>query len=625
MFLERVRRVALAILAFLAPFGVLVLSHAWMERAPLVFVSATVTRAGPPDGPTKSIELPYRSETEPDHAYYRYKATFRARGSPRAAVHIIPDDCVQRFVINGQRVPLDKVIWGTLCDYNEGFVVDVGRFLHSGENQFELTVENKQGIHGLEIQSTRTAEATGPRSIAVLVALIAACFVAVRLLPLPLSHQCIAALLLALAGWIRYRYVFDWHSPEFFAYSDMAGYVNHGRELARGEHHADQLVQPIGYPLVLALSLRAVGDFTLAYWVHVLASWGTVALSWRASARRWLGERAGLWVLGIAALHIPFVTLSGFFLAETLFAFQLALLFYGLSWFRFPWRSGHAFVLGLVYMSALWIKGHNTFFGPLVIAWMVGWALAHRRTGGRSLLRRLLGPTLAFCAAAAIVVASHAAYTRVYYGHAHLSAATAALNLVEGKCPAKRNYDSTGSGWLSPLFVQLGESDEKHWPRPFSDQSYFWSAGLDCIKQNPLVLLTSFRYVYYLFFDNQLWPSNTTDSAGLVRLSGMIYSGLLFPGILAGAAIVVRRPWRRSGLFVVLALSIVVCAFVFKSELRYRVPFDVVYIPLAVLGWSWVGARLRERLPVGKRARARRFQNAPRAESARDAGVASPS
>jgi hypothetical protein len=105
----------------------------------------------------------------------------------------------------------------------------------------------------------------------------------------------------------------------------------------------------------------------------------------------------------------------------------------------------------------------------------------------------------------------------------------------------------------------------------------------------------------------------------------MIYSGLLFPGILAGAAIVVRRPWRRSGLFVVLALSIVVCAFVFKSELRYRVPFDVVYIPLAVLGWSWVGARLRERLPVGKRARARRFQNAPRAESARDAGVASPS
>jgi len=588
----------LAILAFLAPVCVLVLWHAWMERSPLVFVSATVTQTGSPDGPTKSIELPYRIETEPDHAFYRYKATFRARGLPPADVRIIPDDCVQSILVNGHIVSLDKPVWGGICDYNEGFVLDIGRFLHSGDNQFELVVENKWGIHGLAIHSSRTAEANGARSIALLVVLVVACFVAVMRLPIRLHHRCIAAVLLAVAGWIRYRYVFDWHPPEFFVYSDMSGYVNHGRELARGEIHDDQLVQPIGYPLVLGLSLHLFGNYALAYWAHVMASWGTVVLSWRASAHRWLGERAGLWVLGIAALHIPFITLSGFFLAETLFTFQLALLFYGLSRFRFPWRIEHAFVLGLIYMSALWIKGHNTFFGPLVMAWMFCWAIAHRRAGFWRLVRRLLPPALAFCMAAAIVVGSHAAYTRVRYGHAHLSAATAALNLVEGKCPAKRNYDSTGSGWLSPLFVQLGETDEKHWPRPFGDQSFFWSAGVACIKDNPVVLLTSVRYAYYLFFDNQLWPSNTTDSVGLVRVSGMLYSVLLFPGILAGAAVIARRPWRRSGLFAVLGLSIVVCAIVFKSELRYRVPFDVVYIPMAVLGWAWVRARLREKLPI---------------------------
>lgn len=587
MFLKRVRNVALAIVAFLAPFGVLMLSHVWLERAPLVFVSATVTRSGPPDGPTRSIELPYRTESEPDHAYYRYKASFRARGSPRGAVRIVPDDCLHSLVVNGQKVPLEKTIWGTVCDYNEGFVIDIGRFLHSGENQFELMVENKQGPHGLTIHSIRTAETSVLRSIGILVALVAACFVAVRRLPLRLSHQCIAAVLLALAGWIRYRYVFDWHAPEFFAYSDMSGYVKYGRELARGEHHPDQLIQPIGYPLILALSLRAVGDFALAYWVQVVAGWGTVVLTWRASAHRWLGERAGLWVLGIAALHIPFITLSGFFLAETVFAFQLALLFYGLSQFRFPWRSGQAFVLGLVYMSGLWIKGHNTFFGPVVMAWIVGWAIAHRRVGWKVLLRRLLAPALAFCVAAAVVVASHAAYTRVYYGHAHLSAATAALNLVEGKCPAKTNYDSTGSGWLSPLFVQLGENAEKRWPRPFSDQSYFWAAGLECIKENPVVLLTSIRYVYYLFFDNQLWPSNTTDSAGFVRASGMFYSALLFPGILACAAIVARRPWRRSGLFVVLALSIA-CV---RVRLQERAP-----IPRSVRRGLHPDGRLRVEL-----------------------------
>ena len=33
-------------------------------------------------------------------------------------------------------------------------------------------------------------------------------------------------------------------------------------------------------------------------------------------------------------------------------------------------------------------------------------------------------------------------------------------------------------------------------------------------------------------------------------------------------------------------LSLFLCVYVFKSEIRFRVPFDVFLIPVAVKGWA---------------------------------------
>lgn len=37
------------------------------------------------------------------------------------------------------------------------------------------------------------------------------------------------------------------------------------------------------------------------------------------------------------------------------------------------------------------------------------------------------------------------------------------LSFVEGKCPSKRNFDSTGAAWYSPLYGQLGINAAKQW------------------------------------------------------------------------------------------------------------------------------------------------------------------
>ncbi len=599
MFLSGPGRRVFFPLLVLAPVAVLLAAHWVVDRPELKIVSAIETS---PSGVAQPVALPYVADGEP--LLYRYDVIAMAPDEARTGLRIIPDDCLRSLTIDGERVPLDRISGEALCDYRGGFELDVGRYLRPGANLLTLEVENRGGPFGLTLTSTRGERASGWRTYALLVALAFASYAAVRGLRMGKWRAVVAAVLVAVAGWLRYRYVFDWHPPESFIFSDMAGYVNHGREIARGLRNADQTFQPIGYPLLLALSLRGCGDFTLACWAHVLAGWATVVLVWRATAR-WLGRGPGLWALGITALYVPFITLSGFFLAETVFTFQLALLFYCLVRVPFPWRTLPAFAIGLVYMSALWIKGNDTLFGPLALAWIAFWILAHKRAAWLPLMRRMLAPVAAFCFAAALVVASHAAYTRVAYGHVQLSAATGALNFVEGKCPWKRNYDSEGMNWWSPLFVQLGEGQEKHWQHRFTEDRYFWAVGVDCIRDDPWVLATSARYVYYLFFDNSLWPPSTSDPVGLVRASTMLDAALMFPALALGAIVVVHRPRRRAMLFLAMGGSIVLCAWIFKSELRYRVPFDVVFIPIAVLGAHWARARLRRRHPrAGKRAAA---------------------
>jgi hypothetical protein len=39
-------------------------------------------------------------------------------------------------------------------------------------------------------------------------------------------------------------------------------------------------------------------------------------------------------------------------------------------------------------------------------------------------------------------------------------------------------------------------------------------------------------------------------------------------------------------------LALFLCVYVFKSEIRFRVPFDVFFIPVALSGWTSIVFRL---------------------------------
>jgi hypothetical protein len=552
-----------------------------------------------PGGAKFPVTIPLSDASRPDAAEYRIDATLRFGPLTQGIFRLVPDDCLTGLTINGEEFPLGRFSKKSLCDWENGFDVDLRQYLRRGANAVSIRVRNAQGPWGLQLRAPARGgplQWLGLGCFLLLVPYVVVSMHALGILGADRRAFWVAVGLVVLGAAVRLAFVFFLHPPESHVYSDMASYVDGARQILAGDRGLHHLFHPVGYPLMLALSLWLTQGLSLAVCLQYLLGVAAFVLVWRGSVP-FLRERGALIVLLVGALHFPFISMSGFFLAETGFTFFLALLFYLLARRGFPWGLGYAFAAGVVYMAAAWMKGNDSLFGPILIAWIALRAWRSRARQGPGWWVPAARAAAAFTAGACLVAALTAATTYAVAGRPRISAATGALNFVEGKCPDKINHDLSGSGWHSPLFVQLGERGDKYWPAYFWDQEYFWKAGLSCVRADPWVLATSVRYVYYLFFDNQLWPTNSSEYADLSRWYGMLCSSVLFPGMLVGVLLVSRRPLSgRRPAFLLLA-SVCVASWLLKSELRYRIPFDVAIIPLSVIGWSWLVRTIFRRRP----------------------------
>jgi hypothetical protein len=525
------------------------------------------------------IRLPLVSDQDPLPAMYRVQGDLRFATYSYGRARVTADDCIVSLALDGKPVDLSGFTPPELCNIERGISIDLSRPIGPGTHAFEAVFRNIGGNYAFRLNPEDNPIFRYWRVIQTLIAL------GIGLLVVPRRLARANAVLLALGSMLRLDFIFTLHPPELHAYSDAGNYLSNAQEIARGVFGVHQLFQGVGYPVLLAWAIKlGHGSYFPLYAIHWAASTATLVLMWRGTARL-LGERAATWTLFLAAFHFPFVSLSGFFLAETIYTLVIAALYYCLARWRFPWSTGKGAALGAIFMIGHAIKGLNAFFAPILFVW----TLFRERKRGLSPLIRPLG---SFVAGVLLVAVIQGAFTRAYWGRVVLSAPTGGLNLVEGKCPAKINKDSTGALWQSPLFYQLGENEQKVWPRPFTDQGFFWKEGLKCIASNPFVLVTSLEYIHYLFADNQLWPPNQSYPR-LARRSGMVMTALLWPGILIALLLLLRHPLHRSRLPFLLAAAILFGSWALKAELRYRIPFDVVFLPMAVMGWSWLLARLR--------------------------------
>ena len=396
----------------------------------------------------------------------------------------------------------------------------------------------------------------------------------------------IPAILLILNGLATAWVVFALYPMEKVIFSDMSGYDRRAGEIIRGEYSLFHFFQPIGYPLWLALCRwLAGGDWWLVKLTHVAMVWLSVFLGWRV-ARRILPPNWALLALALMSLHAQWWALAAFALAETLYTLLITVLLW--STVRWVERPGvlHAAIAGLSFGLAFFVKGSAAFF-PIFLGF---WCLAEV-VRGRAPLKSTMAHLAVMGFLASTIAVAHGFFALAKIGQFRTAAAVGALNFVEGKCPWKDNRDGNFR-WFSPLFYQLGEVQRKDWDVSFLNQAYYWRQGWQCIKDDPLVLVTSLRYVYYLYAGNRMFPVSEANRKLWGPYEAWIAS-VIFPLTMIGLFIALRRRERPATVAALLYLSLFAAMWVLKSELRYRVPFDAITMIFASLGAMAVVAGLR--------------------------------
>ncbi len=534
---------------------------------------------------SSAIRLPFEGNDPSGRQEFWVEGDVDLKPISSSRFRIHPDDCLLDLEVNGQPIPRELLFPLSLCDWQNGFTIDLGKNLRAGKNTLRFSLKNKGGPYGLKLIPEVHP---GVRALELIFLVLSGFFGALAIFPRTLfpkksglDHRISRALaFLGSALWAYF--IFAGHPMENFIFSDMSGYFNRAYDLMAGKFHLGHLTQPLGVSVLAAASLKIFGTLFGLKVLYFIAGICSCAMAARAF-HAWGGSsRLVVLAWGLLLFDLHLLQSAAFLLAEIPFAFFLSgslLVFAHISRDPSPkrWFLAGA-LLGLAYL----FKGHLFFLAPFLLLWL--------------LRLRALRPAFALAAGVLIPVIFQAALVQRSYKKWSLSSDASVINWVEGKCPSKRNIDSRGIGFQSPLFYQLGENETRVWERPFLDHGFFWKEGGKCIQRHPLVLLESLRYPYYLFYGNHFWPALQGAFGEVSRAYAMMYGVFIVPGLLLGFVAILRSRFRDRDslrgrmkpeeLWALMAFSLLFCVWVFKSEMRYRVPFDLCLIPLSLWGWA---------------------------------------
>ncbi len=368
------------------------------------------------------------------------------------------------------------------------------------------------------------------------------------------------------------------HPPASFIHSDIAIYESIADAILKNSWSVSHFFQPVGFPLFIA----AIKMFSQnwSYWLAILqAISGTLTLFLMGrSVRKLWGENQEIGTLILGALHVPWIIFTGYAMPETIYTLGLALLLWSSVQILHP--KGNKFagsiIWGLTFIVSFYIKGQHAFLLPL---FLLGIIVATRKNIKYAVI------------ISSIVIAGMAAHWSLTYsktGVGKISSDTGGLNFVEGKCPSKKNTDPvTGITWWSPLYHSLHMDKHKVWDQPFSNSSYYMKQGLKCIERNPWVMIQSLESIPYLFFGNSLWPVYWQPIGAKVRLFEVLFVFFSIPGLLIFFLYTgMHQKINDLIIWMLPVLALFLLVYVFKSEIRYRIPFDVFIVPMSLKGWA---------------------------------------
>ncbi|HEY0838745.1 MAG TPA: hypothetical protein VGD74_01025 [Vulgatibacter sp.] len=390
---------------------------------------------------------------------------------------------------------------------------------------------------------------------------------------------------------VRLWFALAVHRPADFVFSDMWVYDLRARHLLSGELGPWDSFTPVGYPALLAL-LYGVSGRSLALVGVVQAVLGAATasiallLAWRLTRSTLLALATGV----LVAVHLPMVLYGGLLLAETAFAFGVALS----AWLLLRaaevpgWRR--VVPAGLALAASTTIRPNLLLFFPLLPLWSwlatekgPAWARANVAFAGR------------IFACALPVLAIAAAHNSRLVGKPTGLGTNGGLNFFLAHAPVK-GADYREGGFTHQIYPipNLARHQEVHVSTvPFYDEGHFYGLALREIAARPGRLLASLdNLVEGAGIGRQsFWPG-WKGRDGLLRSYSRWFFWLGILPALAGAAVAFRVGGVRGSrqgtrlLMVALVLSAAGTLYAFLGDPRMRVPFDPLLIALALEAWA---------------------------------------
>jgi hypothetical protein len=419
----------------------------------------------------------------------------------------------------------------------------------------------------------------------------------------------LAVFVVALAArllWVAYV-----DNPFDNIFSDMGGYINRARQAAYGSGDPFPIfatLYPPGAHLVYAAEMKLVGFDHHGPMLFLNCLWGAAVapsallMATRIEKRLPIAVLVGLFM----ALWYPVLAFCGFFSSEQPFAGALAVSAWLLV--RQVDTGKGAISLGIASGVAYLIRPQIilTLFALTLLGLLVVFREPIQRRF--AFLRRL--PAMPRLRVVQLLVAGGILTAAVVFGAVRYHSLCGRWGLISDNSAMTRLWADTNYGKVRSrqgFFFESPPKNENGEHRELLVDGYVGDpAVLDQARRNEVHYMTLgdrvvrwVRNVRFLFADNALWPESMHQGQGW-RLKTyeatrrvLLYS--LCPLALLGMVRCFRRPTLVPIVCTAHVLTMLVVAAFFFAEQRYRVPYDVFIVLLALDGGTWVESWLMRR------------------------------
>jgi 4-amino-4-deoxy-L-arabinose transferase-like glycosyltransferase len=393
--------------------------------------------------------------------------------------------------------------------------------------------------------------------------------------------------LILLSGFVlRYLFVFYFHPPEAYIYSDMQGYFDRAFHIHTGlKEDIYGSFYPPATHFVYSFFFAAKNPVLWMKWFNVILSSLTCMLIY-FSTNRLFGNKAGMIALILSSFNYLFIDFSGYILSETLFTFSLALMFWlfleSILSDQIRTKRFYAIFAGFAIIASASVKSSILLFLPLFAIWWLFNIKKHR------ILYNLPFYALGFIPLLIILIIRFHNLT----GEFGIVSTNGGFNFFQGRSHIKDLHcidEERGTYYMfaSPVAVQKNYSYNDTFHAGPYNSDFFYKKGIDLVKQNPWRSLKySAQHITDLFITASIWPSFAIKEPfpALIRLFNILgFILIIIPAFFAGI-IKFKYLWSGVGLLTLFPiLVIILTSAIYYGDPRFRVPFDVFFIMLASL------------------------------------------